>query len=755
MKKIILIIFVLFVSMLNAQTSEFRRNFSTTSGAPLSGYTNYIFLVPQANTYPTGALALTEDGTRDGVYYRANVPDGEYKIYIDVDKAGAGTPTLYIENYWIGEKRLSTIADHFDATDSYKLKETGIKNNAVTESKIAPNAVVTIKIQDNSITTNKIISNAVTTDKIDDNSITTNKIATDGVQTSDIKDANITLPKLSPAVVDLIGSGGSITNNPDDVTLETKSGSTIGVKDTWWNPKQEKIDSLDIRTSNIVNVKEFGAVGNGVAEDSLAFQTALQYLYDNGGGTLSIPAGIYKISSLLEIPNDENYTIQQVINKAIKIQGAGAWSSGNAMGTKPIGGTILDLRYNNPAHPFKIISRGTGGLEISGITFTNKGTPDSCDFIRIIGTTSYIHHNSFYGTQASFNASNDAIVFGGTYEGEPPYIGNRSEDSSAYSGYGSMVTENFFDYIRRFAVLYTWTNGISFTNNTVWNHCGTNISGGGAWESYGADENDPNVGGVISGNLIEGGSYYTIFKLSNTGGMVFIGNNIYDETDSTKSVFDMNNYSRTNTIITGMHTDARYPNGMLNEDATSLNGNALFNNHSSQESYWTNPFVYTNYLRLRGNLAGLYFDNTSDYTQNFSFRVSFPSNPVFKLQYADTAGISLEDILSIRRIGGVNANMSLMGSGTINTNGDLSLDAVDNTHNVWIGTNNNVRVTDGVIYNSIATGTPPMGITSTTPVTNLTVQRVDSPIFFNIPSDSTGLPTGSLYRVVNELRIKY
>lgn len=220
------------VITVNAQTSEFRRNFSTTSGAPLSGYTNYIFLVPQANTYPTGALALTEDGTRDGVYYRANVPDGEYKIYIDVDKAGAGTPSLYIENYWIGEKRLSTIADHFDAADSYKLKETGIKDNAITTSKIANDAVVTSKIPNSAITSDKINSSSVTTIKIDDNAITTNKIATDGVQTTDIKDGNITVPKLSQSVIDLINvsGGGSITNNPDDVTLETKTGSVIGIK---------------------------------------------------------------------------------------------------------------------------------------------------------------------------------------------------------------------------------------------------------------------------------------------------------------------------------------------------------------------------------------------------------------------------------------------------------------------------------------------------------------------------------------------
>lgn len=104
-------------------TSKFLRTFRSVAGAPITTAT--IWLVPQANTYPTGALALTAHGTRDGQYYRDNVPDGEYKIYID--PAGGSSPTLYEEEIWIGEARITTISDHFDAADSYKLKGSGIK----------------------------------------------------------------------------------------------------------------------------------------------------------------------------------------------------------------------------------------------------------------------------------------------------------------------------------------------------------------------------------------------------------------------------------------------------------------------------------------------------------------------------------------------------------------------------------------------------------------------------------------------------
>lgn len=48
-----------------------------------------------------------------------------------------------------------------------------------------------------------------------------------------LKDASVTFPKLSNAVISYIDAsgGGTITNNPDDVTLEAKTGDTIGMKE--------------------------------------------------------------------------------------------------------------------------------------------------------------------------------------------------------------------------------------------------------------------------------------------------------------------------------------------------------------------------------------------------------------------------------------------------------------------------------------------------------------------------------------------
>lgn len=69
-----------------------------------------VWIVPQEitnPTFPTDYLPLTAHASRAGMYYRNNVPHGEYKIYID--PAGGSVPALYDENIFHGEKEISDI----------------------------------------------------------------------------------------------------------------------------------------------------------------------------------------------------------------------------------------------------------------------------------------------------------------------------------------------------------------------------------------------------------------------------------------------------------------------------------------------------------------------------------------------------------------------------------------------------------------------------------------------------------------------
>lgn len=55
---------------------------------------------------------------------------------------------------------------------------------------------------------------------------------------------------------------------------------------------------------NPINVMDYGAVGDGVADDYAAIQAAVDIVEANGGGFLYLPEGTYKISEGIALPSD-------------------------------------------------------------------------------------------------------------------------------------------------------------------------------------------------------------------------------------------------------------------------------------------------------------------------------------------------------------------------------------------------------------------------------------------------------------------
>jgi hypothetical protein len=81
----------------------------------------------------------------------------------------------------------------------------------------------------------------------------------------------------------------------------------------------------NISGSYTVNVKDYGAVGNGVHDDTTSMQAAIDSL-DSTGGSVCVPAGVYKITSALVISGPVGITFYGDGDGSIISQTAADWA---------------------------------------------------------------------------------------------------------------------------------------------------------------------------------------------------------------------------------------------------------------------------------------------------------------------------------------------------------------------------------------------------------------------------------------------
>lgn len=117
------------------------------------------------------------------------------------------------------------------------------------------------------------------------------------------------------------------------------------------------------------DVRDYGAVGDGVADDTAAIQATFDATIDTGGGVVYLPAGEFKISSAIKFPGLDSGAANT--HSKIIVQGCGAGSEFPGEENRTEGTTVI-LQTSADANGFEV--RGTQWLSIRDIKLAGPGS---------------------------------------------------------------------------------------------------------------------------------------------------------------------------------------------------------------------------------------------------------------------------------------------------------------------------------------------------------------------------------------------
>ena len=311
----------------------------------------------------------------------------------------------------------------------------------------------------------------------------------------------------------LLGSGNLAISEFTSASLAEAQAGTDNTKGM--TPKRVS----DVNET-VFNITAYGAVGDGTTDNTTAINNCLAAIFSAGGGTMYVPVGVFRVNSQIVIPND-GVTLNPK-NKSIKILGAGRYWSNQTFNVTAQGGSILDLRYTGAGA--KLLTLGFGALEITNITITTLANDFSTPFVMTTNTRLYIHDASFFGNNAATGTgvTQDCIVLGGTGT-----VTNNTI-SAPFQGYGTVIENCNFDFVRRVVWGQNYCNGITVRSNWIMYNCG----GSEAFRFIG-DATNSSAGNVFANNVLEVTNYTQMWYLDKCVNFSFTDNSSYDNINST------------------------------------------------------------------------------------------------------------------------------------------------------------------------------------------------------------------------------
>jgi hypothetical protein len=144
--------------------------------------------------------------------------------------------------------------------------------------------------------------------------------------------------------------------------------------------------TVESRLRDVVSVKDFGAAGDGVTDDTAAIQAAIDSLGEVTGGTVYFPAGTYKTSSNIEIKSKTT------------LQGDGRQSliKSTSMTNLARGGQTQF--YAIGKSDFNVVNLGFDNSEISSFTSATRSFYFS-------GCSNYVVQNNYFKESGAATAS--------------------------------------------------------------------------------------------------------------------------------------------------------------------------------------------------------------------------------------------------------------------------------------------------------------------------------------------------------------
>lgn len=230
-------------------------------------------------------------------------------------------------------------------------------------------------------------------------------------------------------------------NNGWDSILPITIGDNVLINSDGDNLTSALLDIINkINGSKIyVNVKDYGAKGDGVNDDSNAFNNAIAYLDSIGGGTLLVPQtkSFYNITKVIKVTTNNNISVLGVGNPEIRK-------------------TTRELGLHNYVFNFLVpeLTTPTNTISVSNITINGIGVPEQWneteywDMLTILygvnieGKNILVENCSFkniYGYGTRMTKYDKAIVNNCDYE----RVGGHWSINNEYDSFGDCVYFGF------------------------------------------------------------------------------------------------------------------------------------------------------------------------------------------------------------------------------------------------------------------------------------------------------------------------